>query len=407
MASLNGTLIVRPDVSLTDDAGNTWTFHDGQVYENGVLDALTNRVVAIGFINGQVVQQNTDNLWWAKTGQGYDGWGTPGYADGHIDNPIFKAKLSSDPSVNSPGHDKTIVPQSTSPLVDTDGNLWWIDNGKVVENGTIDWNTRGVIEMVSRLGKIYQENDQGLWWEKTYQNWGGWGTPGTPDGHTTTPPTASSESATVVNIDGAGTFDAGFGTWQVNDYIINMAPNSNLTGSFDFANRYVGGGSFVINPTYNDIFYNTESYLSWGYVDIPIPVAGAGVFNVAINGKLEFESSVGNDQWIGLASGGYPVSRSVLQLDKPMEFLGSVTLYHNSGSMIATINLEGMANADSYTFQNDMLSIFSGQTVIDTLRLHDSTTNGFEVDKTPTGVSVVTIVDPTQIRGGLPIHAAG
>jgi len=225
MASRDGTLIVRPYVSLTDAAGNSWFFRDGQVYENGVVDGLTNRVIAIGYVNGQVVQENTDTLWWAKTGNGWGGWGTPGYGDGHIDNPLLNAGL--------PGRDKTIVPQSTSPLVDTAGNLWWIDNGRVVENGAVDWNTRGVVEMVSRQGKIYQENDQGLWWEKTYQGWGGWGTPGTPDGHTTTPPTSSSESATIVNISGAGTFDAGFGTWHVNDYIINMAPNSTLTGSFD------------------------------------------------------------------------------------------------------------------------------------------------------------------------------
>jgi len=87
-----------------------------------------------------------------------------------------------------------------------------------------------------------------------------------------------------------------------------------------------------------------------------------------------------------------------------MEFLGSVTLYHSSGPMTATINLEGLANADSYTFANDMLSIFSGKSVIDTLRLHDSTQFGFAVNKVPDGVSVVTNVDQTNPVGGLPVH---
>ena len=163
MASSNGTLIVRPNVNLTDAAGNTWYFQAGQVYKNGVLDVLTNRVIAIGFINGKVVQENINKLWFAKTGQGYDGWGTPGARDGHIANP-FSASASG----------KTIVPDSTSPIVDGAGNLWWIKDGKVVENGVVDSLTHGVIEMAYVNGKVYQENDQFLWWQKTNQGYDGW-----------------------------------------------------------------------------------------------------------------------------------------------------------------------------------------------------------------------------------------
>src|SRR3954464_6816440 len=121
------TLIVRPNTTLTDASGNSWFFQNGQVYENGTVDALTNRVIAIGIIDGHVVQQNTDNRWWAKTGQGYDGWGTPGYDDGHIANP-FPTSASG----------KTISPDSASPLVDSAGNLWWIEGRRVVENGVAD-----------------------------------------------------------------------------------------------------------------------------------------------------------------------------------------------------------------------------------------------------------------------------
>ena len=66
----------------------------------------------------------------------------------------------------------------------------------------------------------------------------------------------------------------------------------------------------------------------------------------------------------------------------------------------------GLAKADSYTFQNDMLSIYQGKKSIDTLRLHDNTSYGLEIDKTHTGVRVLAYVDASHTPVGtpLPIH---
>ena len=65
------------------------------------------------------------------------------------------------------------------------------------------------------------------------------------------------------------------------------------------------------------------------------------------------------------------------------------------------IDLMGLPTADSYTYQNDMLSIFSGSSVIDTLHLHDSTPYGF-VAEPPTAGASVNIGDhrPQQCAAG-------
>jgi len=66
----------------------------------------------------------------------------------------------------------------------------------------------------------------------------------------------------------------------------------------------------------------------------------------------------------------------------------------------------GLTTADSYSYKNDMLNIFSGNKIIDTLRLHDSTQYGFVVEPPETRgtVSIVAIADPTNPLPSLPIH---
>jgi len=397
VTSPNGTLIVRPNVSLTDDAGNKWFFKNGQVYKNGNVDALTNRVIAIGFINGKVVQENTDKLWWAKTYQGYDGWGTPGNGDGHIANPFPASRYGT-----------TIVPQSTMALVDRSGNLWWIEAGKVIENGVVDRLTNGVIEMAIDIdGKIYQENNNKLWWQKTYQGYDGWGTPGTSDGHVPAP----QPTATVANIFGSAVFNTTPGTWGPNDFIVNLSPSSTWTGSINFTNRY-SPSTLTINAEAHSVFNNVASTIEFSNVDIPVPVVGIGKFAVGL-GKLEFEGPVAAGQSVTVnVSIAYSSTNATLQIDKPAEFLGSTTIVYQGNSNnplsvapVGEIDLMGLATADSYSYRNDMLSIFSGKSVIDTLRFHDGTIHGFAVEKTATSVNIVNIIDPSHPPVGLPVHA--
>ncbi|HEX2943314.1 MAG TPA: hypothetical protein VHO91_19835, partial [Rhodopila sp.] len=48
--------------------GNKWTIQaNGQIAVNGVTDTTTANVTELAYVNGEVWQENTSNLWWGKT----------------------------------------------------------------------------------------------------------------------------------------------------------------------------------------------------------------------------------------------------------------------------------------------------------------------------------------------------
>jgi len=443
MASLNGTLTIRPNTTITDDAGNSWYFQNGQVYENGIVDGLTNRVIAIGIIDGHVVQQNTDNLWWAKTNQGYDGWGTPGYDDGHIANP-FPASTSG----------KTIVPDGASPIVDGSGNLWWIDGGRVVENGITDQFTANVVKIAYVNGQIYQENNQLLWWQKTYQGWGGWGTPGNPDGHIDTPALTTSWTWAGGGDNSAsdpahwspgslpqpgGTITMNSGVMNVSDDAlngttvtiagmwaptpptatinlfgeehlsiadsfphptggtVNLSANSHWVGGF--SSNYYGPGFLVQGE---GKFENTWSSAGNQSAIVGVDVIGSGTFEVSSyrgSGRLEFTKSVSPGQEINVYTGiyyahGYAYSQ--LLVDQPTAFQGSVSLGYGE------MTLKGLV-ADSFSFRNDLLSLFRDGSAIDSVRLKLDANLAYDTS----GASGATAFGVSQVGGDVVIHADG
>ena len=144
-------------------------------------------------------------------------------------------------------------------------------------------------------------------------------------------------------------------------------------------------------------------------------VVGSGSFSVTNTGmrgtvapvlnsiaRMEFAGSVGAKQIVA--------DSALLVLDKPNQFAGHVLLSVRDGGTLANplfpaeIDLIGLANADSYTYKNDMLSIYSGKSVIDRLRLTDATPNGLVVEKGAGSINIVAILDPAHPSVGLPIH---
>lgn len=56
------------DQTITDNAGHRWGIDAGnQVTVDGAIDATTANVTELAWVGGQVWQQNTAGLWWAKT----------------------------------------------------------------------------------------------------------------------------------------------------------------------------------------------------------------------------------------------------------------------------------------------------------------------------------------------------
>jgi len=75
--SPNNSVITQPDQFLVDANGTIWTIVKGQVAVNGVIDASTGRVTVLALENGQVWQENADQLWWSKSTPS-DTWNPPG-----------------------------------------------------------------------------------------------------------------------------------------------------------------------------------------------------------------------------------------------------------------------------------------------------------------------------------------
>jgi hypothetical protein len=54
--------------AITDASGNAWTIaSNGQVAVNGTADTTTANVTELGYVNGTVWQENSNNLWWSET----------------------------------------------------------------------------------------------------------------------------------------------------------------------------------------------------------------------------------------------------------------------------------------------------------------------------------------------------
>jgi hypothetical protein len=210
-------------------------------------------------------------------------------------------------------------------------------------------------------------------------------------------------ASAVVNLSGADRL-----TLINNDspVTVNLNPGARWHGTLTmgFFGQPVRGLTAVTGGS-NTAFKNNGASLI-GYdntATINTDVVGHGSFDVVSNftfarPKLEFMQSVGSHQSVSDAG--------LLQIDKPDEFHAAVTLKSApaGSSLPAEIDLMGLATADSYSYQNDMLRIFSGSQVIDRLRLHDATANGFAVQKTAGSVNIVAITDPTSPPVGLPVH---
>jgi hypothetical protein len=69
VASPNDTAVLAGSTAaITDASGNTWTITSGgQVAVNGVADTTTANVTELAYVNNEVWQENTGNLWWGKT----------------------------------------------------------------------------------------------------------------------------------------------------------------------------------------------------------------------------------------------------------------------------------------------------------------------------------------------------
>ena len=192
---------------------------------------------------------------------------------------------------------------------------------------------------------------------------------------------------------------------------VNLAAGAHWRGNFQAQALYFYGGAITVNGAAGSSFDNQNfSRITNGTsAVINTDVVGTGRFYVINSGntygapnalaKMEFAHSVGAGQQI--------VDTGLVVIDHPNQFHGVAHLLTGGspGSPLpAEIDLMGLATADSYSYKNDMLSIYHGNSVIDRLNFVDNSDKGFVVEKVGGNVHIVGILDPTHPPAGLPLH---
>jgi len=195
----------------------------------------------------------------------------------------------------------------------------------------------------------------------------------------------------VVNISGSDTayiserFLSGF--WA--PVAVNLEDGAKWTGGFDI----LESPGITVTGGANTAFNNTGSFIGLFdgvRSDIGVDVVGKGSFSISV-GTLEFLKSVGSGQSITAGGGSTHV-----RVDQPNEFAATVNLGPR-----AAVDLVGLATADSISYTNDMLNIWSGNEIIDTVHLVDQTLGGFSVLR---GGGVVEVFGVANQPGALPFH---
>jgi hypothetical protein len=162
--SINDSTILGSGGTITDADGNVWSITGtGQVAVNGVPDPTTANVLELAYVNGEIWQKNSADIWWSKTSPNA-AWEPP---YGTSVPPLPVTASPNDTVAYPTAPNSTTTPQVPT-IVDASGNTWTINaSGQVAVNGVVDQTTANVVELAYVNGTVWQQNSSGLWWSKT------------------------------------------------------------------------------------------------------------------------------------------------------------------------------------------------------------------------------------------------
>jgi hypothetical protein len=168
----------------------------------------------------------------------------------------------------------------------------------------------------------------------------------------------------TVNVKGSDTLDVHTEFPSSGEFTINLANHANLAGTFNmvFSSAVINGGDG------SRFSSNGSNFVQGSSLIVDTSVKGNGNFTVSNAqsrpGQLEFKGSVSHGQSVTVRGDPGRGVMAHLQIDQPDAFNGAVAL-----NVFGEVDLTGLSNADSYQLKHDILSIYSGRTVIDRLRL--------------------------------------
>jgi hypothetical protein len=154
----------------------------------------------------------------------------------------------------------------------------------------------------------------------------------------------------------------------VTEMNILMGTGDSLTVNLKAHSEWIGGFTSGIGNKVSvngaGTFANKASFVN-GTAIIGVNVVGAGTFTATeahSSGKLEFMHSVSAGQTVDVQASGYFLQHGTVQIDDPSAYHAQTNLGY--GEVI----LEGL-KATSYSLKNDLLTLFKGHAVVDTMRL--------------------------------------
>ena len=215
-------------------------------------------------------------------------------------------------------------------------------------------------------------------------------------------PTGVAGVDVTVNVKGSDTLNFHEEYISGTKLTVNLADHATLTGSVGA--EYISDLTMTGGP--GSRYANISGGAGGAAAVYDVDVVGTGQFSAApaqsLGGVLEFGRSVSQGQTVKVGGNNGQGVTSYLKVDHPHQFAGSVAL-----QTFGEVDLQGLANADSYTYQNDMLSLYSGNKVIDVLRLTLPPPVGnaipLTVSRTSTGIAVDRDYVPSSYTP-LPMH---
>lgn len=167
---------------------------------------------------------------------------------------------------------------------------------------------------------------------------------------------------------------------------VNLAVHSKWIGGFG------NGPGDIMTIKGAGTFDNQSSFVN-GTGIIGVNVVGTGTFTVTeahSSGKLEFMHSVSAGQTVDVQASAYFPQHGTVQIDDPHAYHAQTNL--GFGEVI----LEGL-KATSYSLKDDLLTLFKGHAVVDTMRLNVAKIGGF----------APSLFGISQVGSAIDIHSDG
>ena len=343
VASANDTIVTvvanAATPSITDASGNMWSIAGGQVTLNGVVDPTTANVIELAYVNGQIWQENADDLWWSKTNPS-DPWG---------------------PTYGTPA----------SPVADV-ARTWTGGDGSFATAG--DWTPNGIPQAgdtaIVASGDISVPSGFGngvnfdlLGGEVDFNMTGAFNT-GTWSGSGIVLVNYPGQAVTVTT---AGIQMNG-GRMDIRQFIsapggLTIQGNSRIAGGAVLDDHLVGTGGLPYAPVEND----GTMTIAGSAVTVGA-LTGQGTIRTIGDGSLSVLSA-GTDETIQLVSGHLDVQGTPFQTSNAMQFLAPITNFGAASDI--TLN---DTSATSAIFTNsgpkaDELLLYDGATTVADLHI--------------------------------------